>query len=131
MRKRGAGEELRDDPDSCIDLLSSSRARALQRVVSNSAATACNRRCVLRRHLPPQPLTRRVPEIGWAHGSDDSSGFDSSFNAWNYGVGGRYTGFSSGRVWAYGQVIIGAETLHTSVDVGGVDVSDSQTSFML
>ena len=72
-----------------------------------------------------------VAEIGWAHGSDDSTGFDSSFNAWNYGVGGRYTGFSSGRVWPYGQVIIGAETLHTSVDVGGVDVSDSETSFML
>src|SRR5262245_1908966 len=26
-----------------------------------------------------------VAEVGWAHGSNDEAGVDSSFNAWNYG----------------------------------------------
>ena len=72
-----------------------------------------------------------VAEIGWSHGSDDSAGVDASFNAWNYGVGGRWTRFNSGRVWPYAQVILGAETLHSSFDVGGIDTSDTETSFML
>jgi len=72
-----------------------------------------------------------VAELGWSHGSDDSEGVDASFNAWNYGVGGRWTRFNSGRMWPYAQVILGAETLHSSFEVGGVDTSDTQTSFML
>lgn len=72
-----------------------------------------------------------VAELGWAHGSDDTAGVDSSFNAWNYGVGGRWTGFNPGRVWPYAQVILGAETLHTSLEAAGIDTSDTETSFML
>ena len=72
-----------------------------------------------------------VAELGWAHGSEDVTGGDASFNAWNYGVGGRWTGFNSGRVWPFAQVIIGGETLHTSINAAGIDTSDSETSFML
>ena len=72
-----------------------------------------------------------VAEVGWAHGSDDEAGVDSSFNAWNYGVGGRWTGFNSGRLWPFAQVIIGGETLHSSIDAAGIDVSDTQNSFTL
>ena len=59
-----------------------------------------------------------VAEIGWAHGDDDD-GIGVPTNMWNFGVGGRWTGFGSRRTWPYGQVIIGSVN------------DDTATSFML
>jgi hypothetical protein len=72
-----------------------------------------------------------VAEIGFAIDSEEEAGLDLSSNAWNFGVGGRWTGFSSGRVWPFAQVLVGAEVLHASVEVAGLEVSDTETSFML
>jgi hypothetical protein len=72
-----------------------------------------------------------VAEIGFALDSEDVAGLELSSNAWNFGVGGRWTGFNSGRVWPFAQVLIGAEVLHASVEVAGFEESDTETSFML
>jgi len=72
-----------------------------------------------------------VAEIGFAIDSEDAGGLDLDSNAWNFGVGGRWTGFNSGRVWPFAQVLIGAEVLHASVEVAGLEESDTETSFML
>lgn len=64
-----------------------------------------------------------VAEIGWAYGNNDD-GIDIPTNMWNFGVGGRWTGFGSRRTWPYGQVIIGAAVGHGG---GG----DTATSFMV
>jgi hypothetical protein len=71
-----------------------------------------------------------VAEIGFAIDSEEESGTEVSSNAWNFGVGGRWTGFNSGRVWPFAQVLIGAEVLHANVEFGGVEDSDTDTSFM-
>ena len=58
-----------------------------------------------------------VGEIGFALDSEDEAGIEASATAWNFGVGGRWTGFNSGRVWPFAQVLIGAEVLH-EVELG-------------
>jgi hypothetical protein len=72
-----------------------------------------------------------VAEIGFAIDSEEEAGFDIGSTAWNFGVGGRWTGFNSGRVWPFAQVLIGAEVLSVSVEGAGFDESDTETSFML
>jgi hypothetical protein len=74
-----------------------------------------------------------VGEIGFAHDSEEVGGGadDLSIQAWNIGVGGRWTGFGSGRVWPFAQVLVGAEVLRFSADIGGDDNSATETSFML
>ena len=72
-----------------------------------------------------------VGEVGFAIDSEDEAGIDASATAWNFGVGGRWTGFNSGRVWPFAQVLIGAEVLHASVEGAGFDESDTETSFMV
>jgi hypothetical protein len=63
-----------------------------------------------------------VAEIGWAHGDDDD-GINVPTDMWNFGAGGRWTGFGSRRTWPYGQVIIGAAVANGS--------GDTATSFMV
>ena len=82
-----------------------------------------------------------VGELGWSRDSEDFlDGLDDgsfSQNIFHYAAGVRVTGHNAGSVWPYGQVLIGAATLRTSVDfdddaldeaLGG---SDSTTKFMI
>jgi hypothetical protein len=72
-----------------------------------------------------------VGEIGFAYDSEDVTGGDASATAWNFGAGGRWTGFNAGRVWPFVQVLLGAEVLRVSADIGGIEDSDTETSFMV
>ena len=45
-------------------------------------------------------------------------------------MGGRWTGFNSGRVWPFAQVLIGAEVLNAGIEIAGIDESETETSFM-
>jgi hypothetical protein len=72
-----------------------------------------------------------VGEIGFAMDSEEEAGIDADATAWNFGVGGRWTGFNSGRVWPFAQVLIGAEVLSVSAEGPGFDESDTETSFMV
>jgi opacity protein-like surface antigen len=72
-----------------------------------------------------------VGEIGWAHGSDDSDGFDVSSNLWHFGAGPRFSSRRSPRVSPYAQVLAGVANLRSSVEIAGTDISDSVTKFML
>jgi hypothetical protein len=72
-----------------------------------------------------------VGEVGFAHDSEDVTGGDASATAWNFGAGGRWTRFHSGRVWPFVQVLLGVEALHAHANIGGVEDSDTDTSFML
>jgi hypothetical protein len=73
-----------------------------------------------------------VAEIGFAHDSEEAGAglAEASATAWNLGVGGRWTGFNSGRVWPFAQVLIGAEVLNVGVEIAGIDESETETSFM-
>jgi hypothetical protein len=72
-----------------------------------------------------------VAEIGFALDSEEEAGIELSSTAWNFGAGGRWTGFNSGRVWPFAQVLIGAEVLSASLEVAGLEESDTETSFMV
>jgi Outer membrane protein beta-barrel domain len=72
-----------------------------------------------------------VAEIGFAIDSEEEAGLELSSNAWNFGVGGRWTGFNSGRVWPFAQVLMGLGVLHTSLEVAGLEANETETSFML
>ena len=72
-----------------------------------------------------------VGEIGWAHKSDESSGFDTSLNLWHFGAGPRWSLRRSPAVTPYVQVLAGVANLRASVEASGVDISGSDTGFML
>jgi hypothetical protein len=72
-----------------------------------------------------------VGEIGWAHKSDDSIGFDTNFNLWHFAAGPRWSSHRSPAVTPYAQVLAGVATLRTSVEAAGVDISGSETKFMV
>jgi hypothetical protein len=72
-----------------------------------------------------------VAEIGFAIDSEEEAGIELSSTAWNFGVGGRWTGFNSGRVWPFAQVLVGAEVLNVGVEFAGLDESETETSFMV
>src|SRR5688572_7167352 len=73
-----------------------------------------------------------VAEVGFAFDSEDISGVeDVDATAWNFGAGGRWTGFNGGRVWPFAQMLVGAEVMRLSTEIADVDVSDTETSFML
>jgi hypothetical protein len=72
-----------------------------------------------------------VAEIGFAIDSEDEADVELSSTAWNFGVGGRWTGFNSGRVWPFAQVLMGLGVLHTSVEAAGLEANETETSFML
>jgi hypothetical protein len=72
-----------------------------------------------------------VAEIGFALDSKDEGDVDLSSSAWNFGVGGRWTGFNSGHVWPFAQVLTGLGVLHTTLDVAGLETNETETSFML
>jgi hypothetical protein len=72
-----------------------------------------------------------VAEIGFAIDSEEEAGIELSSTAWNFGVGGRWTGINSGRVWPFAQVLVGAEVLNVGVEFAGLDESETETSFMV
>jgi Outer membrane protein beta-barrel domain len=72
-----------------------------------------------------------VAEVGFARDSEDVTGGEASATAWNLGAGGRWTGFNPGRFWPFVQVLLGVEILSASAEIGGVEDSDTDTSFML
>jgi hypothetical protein len=72
-----------------------------------------------------------VGEVGFARDSEDITGGDASATAWNFGAGGRWTGFNPGRFWPFVQVLLGVEVLSASAEVAGIEDSDTDGSFML
>ena len=72
-----------------------------------------------------------VAEIGFAIDSEDEGDVELSSSAWNFGVGGRWTGFNSGPVWPFAQVLMGLGVLHTNLEVAGLEANETETSFML
>jgi hypothetical protein len=73
-----------------------------------------------------------VGEIGWAMDSEDlGEDVDVSLHAWNIGVGPRWNGRNAGRVWPFAQVLVGALYARSSTEAAGVDLSVSDTRFML
>jgi hypothetical protein len=74
-----------------------------------------------------------VAEGGWAVHSDEDEAVDVEFstNMWHLAAGARFTGFSSRPLWPYAQVLVGAAIAHSSIDFGGDDDSDTETSFMV
>ena len=67
-----------------------------------------------------------VGELGFAHVSEDDTERKEGATAWNIGAGGRWTKFSSGRVWPFAQVLLGLEVMS-----GRAGLEESDTSFML
>ena len=66
-------------------------------------------------------------EIGWAHDSDD----DVSFNFWHLGAGPRFNARPAGRIWPFGQLLVGLAHVRASAEINDEDFSDSETRFML
>jgi opacity protein-like surface antigen len=74
-----------------------------------------------------------VAEGGWAFdsGSDNALNLDEHFNLWHLGAGARVSGRQNPRVTPFGQVLAGWLQARASVEVAGVDVSDSSNHFMV
>jgi hypothetical protein len=72
-----------------------------------------------------------VAEAGWSRHSDDPFGTEVSANMFHFAAGPRWTGFGSGRLWPYAQVLVGAAIAHSSSEGASIDVSDTDTAFML
>jgi hypothetical protein len=72
-----------------------------------------------------------VAEAGWARHSDDDNGGDLSTNMFHIAAGPRWSGFGSGRAWPYAQVLVGAAIAHSSVEIAGIDSSDTETALMV
>jgi Outer membrane protein beta-barrel domain len=70
-------------------------------------------------------------EAGWARHSDDDNGGDASTNMFHIAAGPRWSGFGSGRWWPYVQVLAGAAIARSSVEIAGIDSSDTETAFMV
>ena len=72
-------------------------------------------------------------ELGWAFSSDDGDDLfdeDVNTNVFHGGIGPRFTGRNQSRVWPFAQALAGFAYARSSVEVGGIDVSDSATHFM-
>ena len=72
-----------------------------------------------------------VAEAGWSRHSDDSFDTDVSTNMCHFAAGPRWTGFGSGRLWPYAQVLAGTALSRVGADITGDDVSDTDAAFML
>jgi opacity protein-like surface antigen len=74
-----------------------------------------------------------VAEGGWAHDSesDDEFDVDESFNLWHLAAGARVSARQNPRVTPFAQVLAGWLQARASVEVAGVDISDSTNHFML
>lgn len=72
-----------------------------------------------------------VGEVGWSRHSDDAGSADFSTNMFHFAAGPRWTGFGSGRVWPYAQVLVGAVIARSSSEIAGIDASDTDTAFMV
>ena len=75
-----------------------------------------------------------VAEIGWAMGSydfDESLLPDVDVDLWTFAVGPRWNARTSGTVWPFAQVLVGAAHARTSTEIFGEDVSGNDTRLML
>ena len=72
-----------------------------------------------------------VGEIGWAHKSDDTLGVDTSFNLWHFAAGPRWSSRRTPNITPYAQVLAGVANLRSSIETSGVDISGSETKFMV
>jgi hypothetical protein len=74
-----------------------------------------------------------VGEIGWAFKTEDSVLVDDDINLheWTFGVGPRWNGRGDGRAWPFAQVLVGAAVARATGAVGGLDLSETQTHFMV
>jgi opacity protein-like surface antigen len=70
-------------------------------------------------------------EIGWARKSDDEDGLDVTYNAFNIGVGPRFTARGNAKVQPYGQLFVGALHFRASAEAAGIDISETDTKFMV
>ena len=81
------------------------------------------------------PAFGLVAEIGWAFKTEEVEDLtftdDISLHEWTFGVGPRWNGRGEGRVWPFAQVLVGAAVARASGEVAGLDVSDTQTHFMV
>jgi hypothetical protein len=83
-----------------------------------------------------------VGEIGWSRHGEDTlggvSGISFSEHLFHYAGGVRWTGHNAGRIWPYGQVLLGGATIHASIDIeddngqnDDDEPSDTRTKFMI
>ena len=77
-----------------------------------------------------------VAEGGWAlhaeeDDEDDVTDFEFTTNMWHIAAGPRFTGFGSGRLWPYGQVLVGVAIAHSSLELNFDDESETETAFMV
>ena len=73
-----------------------------------------------------------VAEIGWAMDSEDlGDDVNLGLHAWNFGAGPRWNARPSGTIWPFAQVLVGAQHTRFSTEAPGVDLTLSETSFML
>lgn len=72
-----------------------------------------------------------VGELGFARDSTDVLGSDINMTLWNVGAGPRWSWRGAGRVWPFAQVLVGAAHARASVETAGVEISDSDSRFMV
>ena len=72
-----------------------------------------------------------VGEIGWVMDSDDEDGVDVNVHGFNFGVGPRFNVRTTGQVWPFAQVLVGALHARSSVEFDDVDISVNDTRFMV
>jgi hypothetical protein len=74
-----------------------------------------------------------VAEGGWNYKSIDDETLDEDIDltSWNLGAGPRVTSRASATFQPYGQVIVGMVHARASTEVADLDISNSDTRFML
>jgi hypothetical protein len=72
-----------------------------------------------------------VAEGGWSIRSEGDDPDDVLFNYWHAGGGVRFSSRRNVKVWPYAQVLAGVAVHNASGDVGGIDVGDTSTHFMV
>ena len=82
-----------------------------------------------------RPSLSLVGEIGWSFKTqdieDDLAIEDINLSEWTFAAGPRWNGRGGGRFWPFAQVLAGAAVARATGEVAGLDVSESQTHFML
>jgi hypothetical protein len=80
-----------------------------------------------------------VGEISWSFKTQDVGGDagvaevidDINLSEWTFAAGPRWNSRGDRRIWPFAQVLAGAAVARGSIEVAGLDVSDTRTHFML
>jgi hypothetical protein len=77
-----------------------------------------------------------VAEGGWArHAEEENEGgltdFEFTTNMWHLAAGPRFTGFNKGRLWPYGQVLVGVAIAHSMLELNNDDETETESAFMV